>query len=63
MPPNLLNISLCGLAPFCLHPCPFCPRLGGCALTASVLAPYVYMQRQKKQASKQAKKQMEGKAC
>ena len=27
-PPNLLNISLCGLASSCLHPCLFCLRLG-----------------------------------
>ena len=32
-PPNLLNIALCGLAPFCLHPFPFCSHLGGRTLT------------------------------
>ena len=42
-------------------PCPFCLRLGGRTLAPSILASY--MQRQKKQASRQAKKQMEGKAC
>ena len=45
----------------CLHPCPFCLRLGGCALSPSVHAPRVYMQWQRKQASRQAKKQPEGK--
>ena len=45
-----------------LHPCPFCLRLGGHTLAPRILAPYMYMQRQKKQASRQAKKPMEGKA-
>ena len=55
-PPNLLIIAPYGLASFCLHPCPFCLRLGSCTLTPSILTPCVYMQRQKKQASRRVKK-------
>ena len=51
------------LTSFGVYPCPLCLRLGGRTLAPSVFAPYVYMQRQKKQASRQAKKQVEGKAC
>ena len=54
-PPNLLNIAFCGLTSTCLHPCPFRLRLGGCTLAPSFRAPCVYMQRQKRQASKQEK--------
>ena len=60
-PPNLLNIALCGLTSTCLHPCPFFFCLGGHTLTPSVHAPSVYMQWQRKQASKQVKKQVKGK--
>ena len=58
-PLNLLIITLCGFASFCLHPCPFCSRLGSCTLATlapCILALYVCMQRQKKQANRQAKK-------
>ena len=60
-PPNLLKIPLRGLASSCLHPCPFCLRLEGRALTPSILAPYVYMQKTRKQTSMQAKEETEGK--
>ena len=48
-----------------LHPYPFCLHLGGHTLAPSILAPCVYMERPKKQASRQAKKQTNeiGKAC
>ena len=62
-PLDLLNIALCRLASSCLHPCPFCLRLGGLALASNVLASCVYMQRQERQASRQEKKQMKVKAC
>ena len=55
-PPNLLNIALCGLVTSCLNPCPFCLHLGGCTLAPKVHAPCVYMQRQKKHRSRQARK-------
>ena len=57
-PHNLLIIALCGLASFCFHPCPFCLHLGSRTLAPSILAPCVYMQRQK---SRQAKKQIKEK--
>ena len=60
-PPNLLNIALCELASSCLHLCPFCSCLRGRTLAPSLFTPCVYIQRQKKQASRQAKKQIEGK--
>ena len=60
-PPNLLKIPLHGLASSCLHPCPFCLRLEGRTLTTSILAPYVYMQKTRKQTSMQAKEEIEGK--
>ena len=53
-PHNLLNIDLFGLASSYLHPCPFCSCLGSHAFASSV-----YMQWQRKQASRQAKKQLE----
>ena len=64
-PPNLLNISLCELASSCLHPCHFYLSLGGCTLAPSANAPCVYMQRQKKQVSRQAKEKTReiGRAC
>ena len=64
-PLNLLNIALFRLASSYLHPCPYCSRLGSRALVPSILAPCVYMERPKKQASRQAKKQTNeiGKAC
>ena len=46
-----------------LHPFPFWACLGGHTLAPSIHAPCVYMQGQKKQGSRQARKQMEGKAC
>ena len=55
-PPNLLNIALCVLVSSCLHLCPFCLCLGGRTLAPSVYAPCVYMQRQKKHDSRQARK-------
>ena len=42
----------------CSHPRPFCLHLGDRALAPCVLAPYMYMQRQKQETNKQA---MEGK--
>ena len=39
-----------------LHPCPFCLRLGGHALALCM-----YMQQTRKQTSRQAKEQIEGK--
>ena len=56
-PSNLLIIALCELASFCFHPCPFWLCLGSRTLAPSILAPCVYMQRPKKQANRQAKKQ------
>ena len=56
-PPNLLIIALCELASFCFHPCPFCLCLGSHILAPSILTPCVYMQRPKKQANRQVKKQ------
>ena len=56
-PLNLLNIAT-WLITTCLHSQPFCLRLGDCALALSALAPYVYMQRQRQETSRQA---MEGK--
>ena len=59
-PPNLLNISLCGLASSCLPSCPFCLHLGSHALAPSILTLCMYMQQTRKQTSRQAKKQIEG---
>ena len=64
-PPNLLNIAIYGLAFSCLHLCHFCSHLRGRPLAISVHAPRVYVQKQKKHLSKQAKKKTKeiGKAC
>ena len=62
-PLSLIIIAIYGLGSSCLHPCPFCSCLGARTPAPSVLAPCVYMQRQKKQASRQAKKQIKGKVC
>ena len=56
---KLLNIAAL-LISTCSHPCPFCLRLGDHALAPCVLAPYVYMQRQRQETSRQ---EMEGKRC
>ena len=57
-PPNLLIIALCGLASFCLHPCPLCSCLGSRTLAPSIPASCVYMKRQrKKPADKQRNEQ------
>ena len=58
-PLNLLNMTA-WLILTCLHRCPFCLRLGDHALALYVLAPCVYVQRQKQETSKQA---MERKRC
>ena len=58
-PLNLLNIAA-WLISTCLLPHPLCLHLGDSALTPCVLAPCVYMQRQKQETSKQA---MERKRC
>ena len=50
---NLLNI-IAQLICTCLNPCPFCLRLGDRALTPYVLAPCIYMQRQRQETSRQA---------
>ena len=52
-PLNLLNIAA-WLIFACVHLNPFCLRLGDRALAPCVLAPYVYMQRQKQETSRQA---------
>ena len=57
-PHNLLIIALCGLASFCFHPCLFCLHLRNRTVAPSILAPCVYMQRQK---SRQAKKRIKEK--
>ena len=62
-PPNSLIIALCRLASSCLHSCTFCSQLGGRTHAPSILAPCVYMERQKKQASRQAEKHIEGETC
>ena len=54
---NLLNIAA-WLISTCLHSCPFCLRLADYAPAPSVLAPCVYMQRQRQETNRQA---MEGK--
>ena len=54
---NLLNIAT-WLISTCSHPYPFSLRLGDRALAPSVLAPCVYMQRQRQETSRQ---EMEGK--
>ena len=46
-----------GLGLLSIEHCPFCLHLGGRTLTPSVRAPCMYMQRQKKLASRQARKQ------
>ena len=56
-----LTLPLGGLASSCLHLCPFLLCLGGRALTPSILAPCMYVQQAMKQASRQAKKRIEGK--
>ena len=56
-PLNLLNAAT-WLISTCLHPRPFRLRLGDCAISPSIQAPCVYIQRQTKETSKQA---MEGK--
>ena len=56
---NLLNIDT-WLISTCLHPHPFCLHLGNHALAPCVLAPYVYMQWQRQETSRQA---MEGKGA
>ena len=56
-PLNLLNIAVWLISP-CLHPRPFCLRLGDRAVAPSVLAHCVYMQRQRQETSRKA---MEGK--
>ena len=58
-PLNLLNIAT-WLISTCLHPRPFCLRLGHRALAPCVLTPCVYMQRQRQETSKLA---MEGKVA
>ena len=50
-----------GLASSCSHLYPFRLRLGGRALAPNVLAPCIYVQQARKQASKQPKKRIEGK--
>ena len=62
-PLGLMIIALYGLGSSCLHPCPFCSLLGARTPAPSILAPCLYMQRQKKHTNRQAKKQMKGKAC
>ena len=57
MPLNLLKITLYGLASSYLHLFPFFSHLRGHTLDPSVHALCVYMQRQKKQGSRQAKKE------
>ena len=54
-PPNILKIALCGLASSCFHPCPLYLCLRGRTFTPCIHVPCVYMQRQKRQASKQEK--------
>ena len=54
-------MPLGGLASSCSHLYPFPLRLGGRALAPSVLAPCIYVQQARKQASKQPKKRIEGK--
>ena len=56
-PLNLLATAA-WLISTCLHPRPFCLRLGDRALALCVIAPCVYVQRQRQETSKQA---MEGK--
>ena len=56
-PLKLLNIAT-WLISTCLHLHPFCLRLGDRALAPCVLAPCVYMQRQRQETSRQV---MEGK--
>ena len=51
-PLNLLNTAA-WLILTCSHPRPFCLRLGDHALALYVLAPCVYMQRQRQEASRQ----------
>ena len=51
-PLNLLNITA-WLISACSHPRPFCLHLGDHALAPCVLAPYVYMSRQRQETSKQ----------
>ena len=58
-PLNLLNMAA-WLISICLHPHPFCLRLGDRALAPCVLASCVYMQRQIQETSIQA---MERKRC
>ena len=60
-PLNLLNIAV-WLIYACLHPSPFCLRLGDRVLAPCVLTPYVYMQRQSQETSKKSnsKKKMQG---
>ena len=58
-PLNLPNITV-WLISTCSHPHPFCLHLGGCALAPCDLTPYVYMQRQEQETSRQA---MERKRC
>ena len=50
---KLLNI-VAWLISACSHPRPFCLRLGNPALTPGILAPCMYMQRQKQETSRQA---------
>ena len=56
-PLNLLNTAA-RLILTCLHPHPFCLRLGDCALASSVPASCVHMQKQSQETRRQA---MEGK--
>ena len=51
-PLKLLN-SATWLISTCLCLCPFCLRLGDCALTPCILATCVYMQRQRQEANMQ----------
>ena len=62
-PPNSLIIALCRLASSCLHSCTFYLQLGGRTHAPSILTPCVSMQRQKKRASRQAEKHIEGETC
>ena len=50
-PLNLLNTAARFIST-CLPPRPFCLRLGDHALAPCVLAPYVYMQRQRQETSR-----------
>ena len=47
-------VTIAWLISTCLHPCPFCLRLGDRALAPCVLAPCVYIQIQRQETSRRA---------